>query len=144
MISDSVNIPVLAADGINDVRSVRAALALGAEGVYCGSVFLTAQENPADEKVKQLIVDSTGEDLVMFRTLPAYYRSLPTGLTPKLLELDEQGTSRETLFAAMNSYRSMLEGMRLGNFDQGIVSTNTGIASIQSVRSTAEIMADLI
>ncbi len=90
MIADSVKIPVLAAGGIGDVRGVRAALALGAEGVWIGSLFLTAQENPADEKVKQLIVASSAEDLLLFRTLPAYYRTLPTPLSPRLAELDEQ------------------------------------------------------
>lgn len=144
MIADSVNIPVMAAGGINDVRGVRAAFALGAEGVYVGSLFLTAHENPAAPNVKQLIVDSTGEDLVLFRTLPAYYRSLPTGLTANLLKLDEQGASRETLFTAMNGYKGLYEGMRLGHLDRGIISTNTGISSIRSLRPTAEIVTDLM
>ena len=144
MIADSVKVPVIAAGGIGDIRGVRAALALGAEGVYAGSLFLTAVENPAAEKVKRLIVDSTAEDLLLFRTLPAYYRTLPTDLTPALAELDAQGTYRDAMFKAMNGYHSLWQAMRLGNFDQGIVSTGTGISVIKSIRPAAEIVSDLM
>ena len=144
MIVDSVNVPVIAAGGISDVRSVRAALALGAEGVFAGSLFLTAVENPAADKVKRLIVDSTAEDLLLFRTLPAYYRTLPTDLSPTLAELDAQSTDRETMFKAMNGYHSLWQAMRLGNLDQGIVSTGTGISVIKSIRPAEEIVADLM
>ena len=144
MIADSVKVPVIAAGGIGDVRGVRAALALGAEGVFAGSLFLTATENPAADKVKRLIVDSTAEDLLLFRTLPAYYRTLPTDLSPTLAELEAQSSDRETLFKAMNGYHSLWQGMRLGNFDQGIVSTGTGISVIKSIRPAAEIVSDLM
>jgi enoyl-[acyl-carrier protein] reductase II len=144
MIVDSVNVPVIAAGGIGDVRGVRAALALGAEGVFAGSLFLTAVENPAADKVKRLIVDSTAEDLLLFRTLPAYYRTLPTDLSPTLAELDVQGTDRETMFKAMNGYHSLWQAMRLGNLDQGVVSTGTGISVIKSIRPAADIVADLM
>ncbi|MCS2154363.1 nitronate monooxygenase [Scandinavium goeteborgense] len=144
MIVDCVKIPVIAAGGIGDVRGVRAAMALGAEGVFAGSLFLTALENPADEKVKRLIVESSAEDLLLFRTLPAYYRTLPTDLSPKLAELEAQDTDRETMFKAMNGYHSLWQAMRLGNFDQGIVSTGTGISVIKSARPAAEIVSDLM
>lgn len=144
MIVDSVKIPVIAAGGIGDVRGVRAAMALGAEGVFAGSLFLTAVENPADDKVKRLIVESNAEHLLLFRTLPAYYRTLPTDLSPKLAELEAQNTDRETMFKAMNGYHSLWQAMRLGNFEQGVVSTGTGISVIKSVRPAAEIIFDLM
>lgn len=144
MIVDCVKIPVIAAGGISDVRGVRAAMALGAEGVYAGSLFLTALENPADDKVKRLIVESSAEDLLLFRTLPAYYRTLPTDLSPKLEELEAQGVDRETMFKTMNGYHSLWQAMRLGNFDQGVVSTGTGISLIKSVRPAAEIVSNLM
>lgn len=144
MIADSVGIPVLATGGIGDVRGVRASIALGAEGVSIGSLFLTSNENPANEKVKQLIVNSTAEDLMLFRTLPAYYRTLPTDLSPKLAELEAQDTDRETMFDAMNGYKTLWQGMRLGNFNKGIVSTGTGISMIKSIRPVADIVEELM
>ena len=41
LIVDSVKIPVMAAGSITDRRTFIAALALGAEGVFCGTLFLT-------------------------------------------------------------------------------------------------------
>jgi NAD(P)H-dependent flavin oxidoreductase YrpB (nitropropane dioxygenase family) len=38
-------LPVLAAGGIGRGRQVAAALALGAEGVWCGSLWLTSQQS---------------------------------------------------------------------------------------------------
>ena len=37
MLADAVSIPVMAAGGINDIRTVRAAFSLGAQGVYIGT-----------------------------------------------------------------------------------------------------------
>ena len=42
---DSVEVPVIAAGGIADARGVVAALALGAEGVQMGTVFLSCEES---------------------------------------------------------------------------------------------------
>ena len=44
---DMLNVPVIAAGGIADARGVIAALALGAEAVQMGTVFLTSEESGA-------------------------------------------------------------------------------------------------
>jgi len=46
-IVDNVDVPVIAAGGIGDVRGVVARLALGAEGVQMGTVFLACEESGA-------------------------------------------------------------------------------------------------
>ena len=46
-ITDMVNVPVIAAGGIADARGVIAALALGAEGVQIGTVFLACEQSGA-------------------------------------------------------------------------------------------------
>src|SRR5260370_25592540 len=46
-IADMVNVPVIAAGGIADARGVIAALALGAEAVQIGTVFLACDESGA-------------------------------------------------------------------------------------------------
>ena len=45
--------PVLAAGGIGTGRQIAAAMALGAEGVWCGSVWLTTEEAETHPVVKQ-------------------------------------------------------------------------------------------
>ena len=47
---DIVDVPVIAAGGIADARGVIAALALGAEGVQMGTVFLASEESGASRE----------------------------------------------------------------------------------------------
>ncbi|MGX4766720.1 NAD(P)H-dependent flavin oxidoreductase [Bacillus mojavensis] len=144
MIVDAINTPVMAAGGIGDVRGVRAAFALGAEGVFAGSVFIPTKENPAAENVKQMIVDATAEDLLMFRTLPAYYRSLPTKFANKLVEMDKQGVSREEIAKMMRGSIGMRIGMLEGNTDDGYISIGTGITPIKEIRTVKEVVDTLM
>jgi NAD(P)H-dependent flavin oxidoreductase YrpB (nitropropane dioxygenase family) len=59
--------PVLAAGGIADGRQVAAALALGAQGVWCGSVWLTTEEAETHPVVKQKFLAATSADTLRSR-----------------------------------------------------------------------------
>lgn len=61
-------IPVLAAGGIAGGRQVAASLALGACGVWCGSVWLTTQEAETSAAVRQRMLDATSEDTTRTRS----------------------------------------------------------------------------
>ena len=50
---DAVNIPVIAAGGIADNRGVKAAMAMGAEGVQCGTIFSISKESPVGDNWKK-------------------------------------------------------------------------------------------
>lgn len=56
------------AGGIADKRTFRAALALGAEGAYCGTAFLLSRESRMAENVKQAALKANAQDLLLFRT----------------------------------------------------------------------------
>ncbi|WP_242258804.1 NAD(P)H-dependent flavin oxidoreductase [Streptococcus thoraltensis] len=144
MIVDSIAIPVMAAGGVGDVRGVRAALALGAEGVFVGSAFLATKESPSHQSVKDLIVKGTAEDLLLFRTLPAYYRSFPTDLAKEIVAMDEAGASRDELAKKQNGGVGMLNGMVLGNGKAGFISVGTGIAPITAIRTVKEVIDDFM
>jgi NAD(P)H-dependent flavin oxidoreductase YrpB (nitropropane dioxygenase family) len=144
MIADAINIPLMAAGGIGDVRGVRAAFALGAEGIFAGSVFIPTKESPAADNVKQMIVDATAEDLLLFRTLPAYYRSLPTALANQLVEMDEQGASRQETANLMGGTSGMRIGMLEGNTKDGYISVGTGITPINAIRTVKEVVDSLM
>jgi NAD(P)H-dependent flavin oxidoreductase YrpB (nitropropane dioxygenase family) len=61
--------PVLAAGGIGNGRQIAAALALGAEGVWCGSVWLTTEEAETHPAVKQKFLAATSRDTIRSRSL---------------------------------------------------------------------------
>ena len=61
-------VPVLAAGGIGSGRQMAAALALGAEGVWCGSVWLTTEEAETHPLVKQKFLAATSSDTLRSRS----------------------------------------------------------------------------
>jgi len=59
--------PVLAAGGIATGRQIAAAMALGAQGVWCGSVWLTTEEAETHPVVKEKFLAATSSDTVRSR-----------------------------------------------------------------------------
>lgn len=60
--------PVLAAGGIGTGRQVAASIALGAQGVWCGSVWLTTLEAETHPMVKDKFLDATSSDTLRSRS----------------------------------------------------------------------------
>jgi NAD(P)H-dependent flavin oxidoreductase YrpB (nitropropane dioxygenase family) len=60
--------PVLAAGGIGTGRQIAAALALGAQGVWTGSIWLTVQEADAPPAQRQAYLAATSRDTVRSRS----------------------------------------------------------------------------
>src|SRR6266436_837265 len=90
-IADVVDVPVIAAGGIADARGVVAALALGAEAVQMGTVFLASEESGASLLHRQAL-----------RGKKAGHTALTKGFTgrlaraihnPLLEELNAEGTA---------------------------------------------------
>jgi nitronate monooxygenase len=61
-------LPVVAAGGIGDGRGVVAALALGAQGVWCGTAFLYALETDLPSDHRQALSRARSEDLVVSKS----------------------------------------------------------------------------
>ncbi len=60
--------PVLAAGGIGSGRQIAASLALGAQGVWLGSLWLTTAESGSGPAVLQAYLDATSADTVRSRS----------------------------------------------------------------------------
>jgi NAD(P)H-dependent flavin oxidoreductase YrpB (nitropropane dioxygenase family) len=61
-------VPVLGAGGIGRGRQMAAAMALGAAGVWCGSVWLTTEEAETHPVVKEKFLAATSADTVRSRS----------------------------------------------------------------------------
>lgn len=141
MIVDAINIPVLAAGGINDHRSVKAAFALGASGVYVGSRFLVADEAPTAPATKKAIINAHFSDM---RLVSHDQRSLlnqPIQALANDYRVNNDGMKNDKLIARKGG---VLSGMRLGNIDTDIVSVNTGVDVIRNQSSVRQIIEDLM
>jgi NAD(P)H-dependent flavin oxidoreductase YrpB (nitropropane dioxygenase family) len=56
---------VLAAGGIGRGRQLAAALALGAEGVWCGSIWLTSQQSEVVPELKERLLAAKSGDAIL-------------------------------------------------------------------------------
>ena len=72
--------PVLAAGGIGSGRQMAAAMAMGAQGVWCGTLWLTVTESDCPPEQKQSYLSATSRDTVRSRSF--------TGKPARLLRND--------------------------------------------------------
>src|SRR3990167_10090500 len=64
LVCSKVSVPVIAAGGITDGRSMAAAFALGAEAVQMGTRMVSAAESPVHQNWKDMIVNAKETDTV--------------------------------------------------------------------------------
>jgi len=62
------DIPVIAAGGIGTGRQMAAALGMGAQGVWCGSIWLTVEEAESSPATKESLFAATSSDTVRSRS----------------------------------------------------------------------------
>ena len=133
MIADAVRIPVLAAGGIADSRAVRAAFALGAQGVFVGTRFVASKECPASPVSKAQIVESASDSTIALESGSLFYRSTPTAFMQNAIK-DKQD--------AVPIHRFKI-GILDGDLAQGINCVSSSISQIREVTSCEEIVREL-
>ncbi len=118
---DAVDLPVIAAGGLHDARSMLAALALGASGVQMGSRFVMTQENPAHAAFKQRIAEAgAGETRLMLKDVtPVRLLRGPEGsFYDQVAQAEEAGADAAALRALLGRGRAK-KGMREGDLMEG-------------------------
>lgn len=64
-VADAVDVPVAASGGISGGHGLAAALAMGADGVHCGTAFLASTESFAHDYHKQRLIKAHPHDTVL-------------------------------------------------------------------------------
>lgn len=136
--------PVLAAGGIGRGSQVAAALALGAVGVWTGSVWLTTAEHELQEALRAKLLAATSRDTVRSRSLtgkPA--RQLRTAWTEAWEDPnnpDPLGMPLQYLLTSEAQHRIRVSGKEeLLGMPVGQI-----IGSVGEVRPVAEVMQSLV
>lgn len=136
LIRSKVDVPIIAAGGFLDGKTMAAAFALGAEGIQMGTRMVSSAESPVHENWKNGIVNAKETDTVFLNRFhsPAL-RALRTDKTTRLeKEIDanvmgEFGTATDLYFG--------------GDMESSIALTGQVAGRIDSVRPVAEIIADV-
>ena len=142
-------IPVLAAGGIGNGRQLTAALALGAQGVWLGSIWLTTEEAETHPVVKEKFLKATSSDTVRSRSLtgkparqlrsawteawedPANPDPLPMPLQPRLI--------REAQARIARTAHKSPGAAQLSNYFVGQI-----VGSLNHVKSVRTVIEELV
>jgi enoyl-[acyl-carrier protein] reductase II len=136
LVCSKVDVPVIAAGGIVDGRSMAASFVLGAEGAQMGTRMLSAAESPVHDKYKQLVVDSTESDTVLLnRFAQPAFRVLRTARSSDLERQD--AVSLGELAGVLDLYFG-------GNLDAAFAFGGQVAGRIEDIRPVADILNETI
>jgi enoyl-[acyl-carrier protein] reductase II len=133
-VCEAVDVPVVAAGGIMDGKTMAAAFALGAEGVLMGTRILSSAESPVHQNWKTAIVEADATDTVFLNR---------DGPGPALRALRTDRTSRiesegvENIFGEFAGTQEVYFG---GDLEAGIALTGQVAGRIRAVRPVADIL----
>ena len=141
-VCDTVSIPVIAAGGIADIRSMNAAFALGAEGVQIGTRFALCKESSAHEDFKSRcrgIAD--GETFLQLKKMSPT-RLLNNDFAKQVKEMEDRGASKEELAAFVGKGKAK-EGIFEGQVEAGMIEIGQVASMIKKEESVADIFRSL-
>lgn len=124
LVCSHVDVPVIAAGGFVDGRSMAAAFALGAEGVQMGTRMVSAAESPVHENWKNAIVGAAETDTVFLnRFSKPGLRALRTERTTRLeheehVSMAEFGRATDLYFGGDMEAAIALVGQVAGRIDR--------------------------
>lgn len=139
MIRDTVSVPVIAAGGIGDGRSMMAAFALGADGVQVGSRFAATVESSAHELFKQAIVRSAEGDTRLSMKALVPVRLLRNEFAEKVDAAEGRGAGRAELLELLGRGRAK-RGMYEGDMVEGELEIGQVSARIHSVEPAGDVL----
>ena len=132
----AVDVPIIAAGGVCDGRSMAAALVLGAEGVQMGTRMVSAAESPVHDNWKNLICSSNeGDTLLLNRNSPPAFRVLRTGFSEAA-----EGEGRAVI-PQLESVRDLYFG---GNLEASFAFSGQVAGRITEVIPVAQILDETI
>jgi enoyl-[acyl-carrier protein] reductase II len=137
-VTAAFDLPVIAAGGFLDGRTMAAALALGAEGVQMGTAMVSSAESPVHPNWKKAIIQAADTDTVFLNshTSPAL-RALRTPWT-EALEFDHERNAMGAFGTVSDVYfgGALDAGIALGGQVAGRIEASRPVADI--IRSCAE------
>ncbi|MCP5066900.1 MAG: nitronate monooxygenase [bacterium] len=143
-------LPVLAAGGIGSGRQMAAAMALGAQGVWMGSIWLTTKESDAEPLVTDRLLAASSSDTVRSRSItgkPA--RMLRSGWTEEWEGPNSPGTLPmplqllATSDATQRAFRAALAGNATAA-ELTVTIAGQVVGSMNQVRSARKVVSDVI
>lgn len=153
-LKNELKIPVIAAGGIADGRTMAASLVLGASAVSIGTRFIASKEASVDMAYKEAIVKSNPEDIVMTTRIsgtPAavirtpYIEKMGLDLPWYLRMLKNQKLTKKYVVPLIHFLgMKQLEAAALGPTWKTVWSAGQSVGLVHDILSCEEIMSKLV
>ncbi|MGP0080654.1 NAD(P)H-dependent flavin oxidoreductase [Mycobacterium sp.] len=137
LVADHVDVPIVAAGGICDARSMAAARVLGAHGVQMGTRLLASADSPVHANLKQAVVHADETSTVM---LPLDGKRMMRVIRTPAAEKIEGSTSLEAGGAALQRVQRLYFD---GDMDASVANTGQVAGRIEDIRPAAEIITQM-
>lgn len=142
-VSSSLDIPVIAAGGIGDGRSMLSAMILGADGVQMGTRFVVSEESSAHQEFKNKVIETKEGDTLLTLKEITPVRLIKNQFYSKIASLYEKGGSDAELKELLGRGRAK-KGMFEGDLVEGELEIGQVSSQMNKVKPASEIVADVI
>lgn len=142
-VAEAVNIPVVAAGGICNGRSMLAAEALGACGVQLGTILLGSEECPIHPNYKDKLIKSKSTSVkVIGRINGLPTRVVKNQMTKDYIDLEKSGASLDELEKL--THAALGRAVREGDMERGSIMAGQVVEAITEIRPLAQIFQELM
>jgi len=139
-IAETVRIPVVAAGGIADGRTMAAALALGAEGVMMATRFAATQECEVHDNIKQeLIRRQEFETVLICKSIGLQGRAIKNRVVEEVLSLEAKGCGLEELIPLISGER-VREAWATGKVDIAPMMMGQSVGLVKDIPTCKELI----
>lgn len=141
-VCEAVKIPVLAAGGIVNGKSMMAAFSLGAEGVQIGSRFVATTEASSHIHFKQAVILANEGDTILTLKELTPVRIIRNSFYNEIMEAQKKCATKEELQYLLGRGRAK-RGMFEGELDGGELEIGQGSALIKEIKPASEILKSI-
>lgn len=141
---DALHVPLIAAGGIGDARGIVAALALGAEGVCMGTVFVATEECPVHDNFKRRLVETREtETMLTFYSKGDPMRALRNPLALEIQEMERNGATMMDVVNLIGGGKAR-RAAEVGEVDQSLLSIGQVVGSVRDIPTIRELVSRLM
>lgn len=139
----STTLPLIAAGGIASGQAMLAAMALGAEGVQCGTVFAMSKESSAADSFKERCASLQEGDTMLCLKKIAPTRLIKNQLYDSIKTAEDQGATADELRDIIGKAASK-RGIFEGDLEKGELEIGQIASDINEIQSAAEIVSRMM
>ncbi|MBN1635441.1 MAG: nitronate monooxygenase, partial [Deltaproteobacteria bacterium] len=139
-IAETISIPVVAAGGISNGKTMAAALMLGAQGVMMATRFMATKECGIHLNIKNELVKRQEKDTTLIcKSLDLQARALINDNIIRILEIEKNGGSVEEILPMIMGTR-IIEAWETGNVDHAPMMIGQSVGLIHDIPTCDELL----